>query len=133
MDALPSDLLERVQESKALSIDTLDVSRCVLLLASVAWQSDIFAYLLLCPCFCILDSLLLAETYLCECSNKLSELLDLAMLKYLVSLQLKYNLFTRLPSTLLSLPRLETLELAGNHLTVLDERILAALPRLRLA
>ena len=66
-------------------------------------------------------------------SNKLSELPDLSALKYLQSLHLKYNAFTRLPPTLLALPRLEELELAGNQLTSLDERILAALPKLRCA
>ena len=64
-------------------------------------------------------------------SNKLSELPDLAALKYLQSLQLKYNFFTKLPATLLGLPRLEVLELAGNQLAVLDESILAALPKLK--
>ena len=61
----------------------------------------------------------------------MSELPDLGKLLYLQELLLKYNYFTRLPPTLLSLPRLEVLELAGNQLTVLDENILAQLPRLK--
>lgn len=67
------------------------------------------------------------------CSNKLSALPDFSVLKFLQSLQLKYNFFTALPQSLLGLPRLEVLELAGNQLASLDERILAALPKLRCA
>ncbi|KAK9804932.1 hypothetical protein WJX73_000485 [Symbiochloris irregularis] len=64
-------------------------------------------------------------------SNKLSELPPLALFKALQILRLKYNVFTRMPAALLGLPRLEVLEMAGNQLTQLDERILSVLPKLR--
>ena len=153
LPAVPDSLLHTIQELKATSIDSVDLSRCRLCSAARAgcctprttaafctsWQMAcrLRTRALCRPQGSLPRARLAAQALLTLLlrvrSNKLDALPSLGALKALRTLLLKYNNFGELPPTLSALHQLEVLDVSGNQLRTLDNGIMLALPRLRCA